>query len=293
MDGLGTGALIAMMMILAVNQVVIKLTNEGLQPVFSAGLRSVIAIPVLLAWMKFRGKHVDFQKGTIWAGVIVGVIFSVEFLALFVALDLSTVSRVSIIFYSMPVWMALVAHFVLPGERLTPTKIVGLSLAFAAVVWAILDRSGPAGAVSIWGDIAALVAAWGWMGVSLAARITPLHRLKPEMQMLWQVLVSAPFLLIAAVFFGPLVRDFQIIHIGLMAYQGIVVAAGTFLAWFWLLSHYKASQIAGFAFLSPVFGVLLGWLWLGEHVTGALVAKLVMVAVGIVLINRPAGRSGV
>jgi drug/metabolite transporter (DMT)-like permease len=66
----------------------------------------------------------------------------------------------------------------------------------------------------------------------------------------------------------------------------VVVASGVFLAWFRLLGRCKASQVAVFAFLSPVFGVAVGWLWLGETVTVSLLAKLALVAVGIVLINR-------
>ncbi len=286
MDAKGTGFLIALFLILAINQVVIKLTNDGLQPVFAAGLRSAGAALVIWLWMKARGQRLSFAPGTLWAGLLIGIVFSIEFLALFLALDLTTVTRVSVIFYSMPVWMAVAAHFLLPGEHLTRARLAGLGLAFIGVVWAIVDRSGLGGDASLVGDLAALVAAWGWMGVSLAARLTPISRVSPEMQMFWQVSVSAPLLLFAALFFGPALRDFTATTAGLMLFQIVIVASGVFLAWFWLLSHYKASQIAAFAFLSPVFGVVLGWLWLGEAVTWALVAKLALVAGGIVLINR-------
>jgi drug/metabolite transporter (DMT)-like permease len=286
MTASGTAALVAIMMILAVNQVVIKLTNDGLQPVFAAGLRSGGAVVVIWAWMRLRGQRLDFRAGTRGAGLLVGLIFSVEFLALFVALDLTTVTRVSVIFYSMPVWMAVAAHVLLPGERLTPLRGLGLALAFAGVAWAIVDRSGLGGEASLAGDLAALVAALGWMGVSLMPRLTPLGRLTPEMQMFWQVTVSAPVLIAASLAFGPWLRDFQPVTAWMMLFQVVVVASGVFLAWFWLLSHFKASQIAAFAFLSPVFGVAMGWLWLGETVSAALIAKLVLVAVGIVLINR-------
>jgi len=286
MDAAGTAALIAIFVILAVNQVVIKLTNQGLQPVFAAGLRSAGAVFVLWAIMRARGQRPDFARGTRGAGLAVGAIFAVEFLALFLALDLTTVSRASVIFYSMPVWMAIAAHFLLPGERLTPPRLAGLALAFAGVVWAILDRAGLGGDAALIGDLAALVAAFGWMGVSLAARLTAMSRQTPQMQMFWQVTVSAPLLLAASPLFGPLVRDVTVQTVWLMAFQIVVVASGVFLAWFWLLTRYKASQVAGFAFLSPIFGVGVGWLWLGEDVTGALLAKLALVAVGIVLITR-------
>jgi len=286
MDARGTSALIAIFVILAVNQVAIKLTNQGLQPVFAAGVRSLGAVIVLWVWMRLRGQRPDFAREALGAGLLVGMIFALEFLALFLALDLTTVSRASVIFYSMPVWMALTAHFVLPGERLTLARLIGLGLAFAGVAWAILDRSGLSGEASLVGDLAALVAAFAWMGVSLAARLTAISRQTPEMQIFWQVAVSAPVLLLLAPLFGPLVRDFTPQTAALMAFQIVVVASGVFLSWFWLLSRYKASQVAGFAFLSPIFGVGVGWLWLGEAVTVSLLVKLALVAAGIVLINR-------
>jgi drug/metabolite transporter (DMT)-like permease len=284
---LGGGALlIFVMVILAVNQVVIKLTNEGLQPVFAAGLRSLGAALVIWGWMRFRRLRLDFGPGMIAPGLLIGLIFSVEFLALFLALDLTTVTRVSVIFYSMPVWMALAAHFLLPGERLTAPRLLGLALAFSGVAWAIVDRSGLGGEASLAGDIAALIGALGWMGVSLVPRLSALSRSRFEMQMFWQVAVSAPLLLGASLLFGPLLRAPTLATGWMMLFQIVVVASGVFVVWFWLLSRYKASQIAAFAFLSPIFGVILGWLWLGETVTPALVAQLALVAVGIVLINR-------
>ena len=286
MDAKGAAVLISLFAILAFNQVVIKLTNQGLQPVFAAGLRSAGAVFVLWGWMRLSGQRPDFARATRGSGLLLGTLFAVEFLGLFVALDLTTVSRASVIFYSMPVWTAIAAHWLLPGERLTPPRLVGLTLAFAGVAWAIFDRSGLGAGASLTGDLAALVGALGWMGITLTARLTAISRQTAEMQMFWQVLVSAPILLALAPLFGPLVRDFTPTTAGLMLFQIVVVVAGVFLVWFRLLGRYKASQVAGFGFLSPVFGVAVGWLWLGEAVTVSLLAKLALVATGIVFINR-------
>jgi drug/metabolite transporter (DMT)-like permease len=291
LDGAGVTTLIALMLLLAVNQVVIKLTNDGLQPVFAAGLRSACAVPVLLGWMAWRGVRIDLSRGTVLAGLLVGAVFALEFMALFYALDHTTVIRVSVIFYSMPVWMALAAHFLLPGEHLTRTKSIGLALAFAGAAWAIPSRDGAGsggGDASLMGDIAALIAAFGWMGVSLAARITPIARLSAEMQMLWQLIVSAPLLLVIAPLFGPLLRDPALIHWASIGFQAVVIATGVFVAWFMLLKRYKAAPVASFGFLPPIIGALLGWALLNEPVTPPLIGALLLVATGILLINRRA-----
>jgi drug/metabolite transporter (DMT)-like permease len=111
----------------------------------------------------------------------------------------------------------------------------------------------------------------------------------PEGQLLWQVGVSAPILLILAPFFGPLLRDPTWVHWAGLAFQIVIVVSAGFIFWLWLLARYPASGVASFSFLSPVFGVGLGWLLLGETVGWSLVAALGLVAAGLFAINRPNG----
>lgn len=283
----GAGLLVVISIALGFNHVIIKLVNVGLQPVFAAGLRSVGATFCVWLWMRYRGQRLDFRRGTLVAGFVIGLCFTIEFLGLFLALDKTTVTRTSVIFYSMPIWLNLAAHFLLPGERLTGRKAVGLALAFGGVAWAIADQGG-GGTASLAGDLFALMGALGWCALALIARISPINRVSSDMQMFWQLSVSGPILLIASLFFGPWIRDLSPWHWAGLAYQTVIIAAAAFLVWFWLLNNYKASNIASFAFLSPVIGVALGWLVLGEHVSWALLAQLVLVAGGIVLINRAA-----
>lgn len=290
LDSTGIILLVVTATIMGSQQAVIKVVNDGLQPVFAAGLRSAGGAVLVLGWMLLRGQRLDFAPGTIRAGLLIGALFSIEFLCLFLALDMTTVIRTSVIFYSMPVWLAISAHFLLPGERLTPLKTFGLVMAFGGVVWAIVDRGGVAGEASLIGDLFALGGALGWMGLVLVARLTPLRRVSSDMQIFWQLLVSTPILMVAALFFGPFLRDLQPVHLWWIGYQMVIVVAAGFLTWFWLLSRYKAAAVASFSFLSPVIGVAAGWFFLDEALSLSLIVKLAMVAVGIVLINRPARR---
>ena len=286
-DAFGAASLIAFALVLAFNQVVIKVVNEGLQPVFFAGIRSLGGAVCVYFWMNFRRVPLDFRQDVIPWGIAIGLVFSAEFICLFVALDLTTVARTSIIFYSMPVWLALLAHFFIPGDRIHPTKAIGLVFAMTGVAWAILDR-GPVGVqqASMLGDLAALGGALGWASVALLVRVSPLSRVGPEMQNFWQLAVSAPILLLAAFLFGPFIRDFQPIHLWGLAFQIVIIVTAAFLFWIWLLTIYPASGVASFSFLSPVFGILLGWLLLGENVGARIFGAGALVAIGIVLINR-------
>ncbi|MEO1153666.1 MAG: DMT family transporter [Pseudomonadota bacterium] len=289
LDAFGIFSLIAVGALLGFNQVVIKVVNEGLQPVFFAGLRSAGATLCVAAWMWFRGISLRPKEGTLTAGVVIGCIFSAEFVFLFMALDLTSVSRTSVIFYSMPLWMALGAHVFLPDQKITAVKALGLALAFVGVSVAILNRPDD-GEASLLGDICALGAALGWAGAALMARASALRHETPEMQLLWQVAISAPILLFAALFFGPFIRDLQPIHLWGLAFQIVVVVSAAFVFWLWLLSIYPPASVAAYGFLGPIFGVGFGWLLLGETVGPAILVALVLVAGGLVLINRPAAQ---
>jgi drug/metabolite transporter (DMT)-like permease len=284
MDAFGAVALSAFALHLAFNQVVIKVTAGGFSPVFAAGVRSAGAVLVLLLWMYLRGVSLRIPRAAQPWAVVSGFFFAFEFMCLYNALDLTTVSRSSVIFYSMPLWLALFSTVLLPDERLTRRKTLGLALAFSGVVVALSDRGG--GQVSWAGDLLALCSALSWAGIALLVRVTPLADVPPEQQLISQVFVSAPILLLLAPLFGPLLREVEAIHLAGMAFQIIAVASLGFLAWFWLMKRYPANSVASFSFISPVASVLMGWFLLGEQIAPSIWLALVLVAVGITLINR-------
>lgn len=282
-DAAGAALLIAFSALLGLNQVMIKLVNDGIEPVFQAALRSLAALPLVLAWALWRGRRLSVSDGSLWPGIFSGLLFGSEFVALFLALDLTTVARTSVFFYTMPVWVTLGAHLLIPGEGLTGRKLAGLGLAVAGVAWAVSDRSDGQGALI--GDLLALSGALGWAGIALLARTTKLSKSSPEMQLIYQLAVSPLILVPAAIVAGKFLREPQAVHWALFAVQVVVVASAGFLTWFWVLSIYPAAQMAAFSFLAPVFGVAFGWLILGEPVTVAVLGALVLVSLGIVLIN--------
>lgn len=286
LDGTGLAALLAVALLLAVNQILVKQVNQGLQPVFFAGLRSALAVGFVWGWLKWRGLSGRVRREDLMPGLAIGSIFAAEFLCLFLALDLTLVSRASVIFYSMPVWMGLLGHFFLPGERLNAVRALGLLLAFLGTAWAIAARPEGAGAGSLLGDLLALGGALGWAGTAFLARKTRLREAGPEAQLFWMVLVSAPILLALSPAFGPLLREVELAHWLWLLFQSSVVVAGGFIAWLWLLSVYPTATVASFSFLTPLFAILMGHILYDEPLTAALVVAFLLVALGIILINR-------
>lgn len=285
LDLAGFWLMLGLAMLFGANNVMIKLGNDGLQPVFFAGVRSLIALVAIVVWMRLRRIPIRFD---LWRpGVLMGAFFSIEFLLLFAALDHTSVVRASSLFYAMPIWLALFGHFLFPGERLTPLRFAGFLLGFSAVVLSFAGRAGGLGDGSVAGDLAALLGGLFWAAIVVVARTSPMGTTAPETQIFWQVLVSGVTLTaVAPLYGGDLIREFTALHGALLIVQGIGVVTVGFVLWFWLIGRYQAGTVASFSFLTPILSALLGWALLDETVGWATPLALALLIAGLVLINR-------
>jgi drug/metabolite transporter (DMT)-like permease len=285
-DAFGAVALIGFSLLMGLNQVLIKMVNAGFSPVFQAGLRSVCALGPVVLFAVLARRRLSISDGTLVPGVLCGLCFTTEFLLLFNALEYTTVARASVLFYTMPVWVAVAAHFLIPGEGLTSRRLLGLSLAVGGVAVALLDEAPAFTPDALTGDLMCLAGSALWACIALLARLTRLSRSTPEMQLTYQLAVSAIVLMPVALLGGDVIREVTPQILGIFAFQVLVVVCVGFLSWFWILRIYPASDMTAFSFLAPLFGVLAGWVILGEPITMSILIALAMVGGGIALISR-------
>jgi drug/metabolite transporter (DMT)-like permease len=290
------GVVAAMLLLCAawgLNAVAMKIGGEGIPPVLQAGLRSVVAAPLLFAWCRWRGVDLGGlrQGGTLSAGAALGAVFALEFLFLYLGLGLTAASRGVVFLYTAPFFVAIGAHFLLPGDRLTPAKAAGLGVAFGGVVLAFADGlpapGATGGGASLLGDAMCLLGGALWAAIILMVRATPLRDAPPAFALLCQLAVSAPLLLLAS----PLLGERPALSItprvaAAFLYQAVGVAAASYLAWLWLIARHSTSRLSAFSVLTPVFGVLAGVALLGESVGPLFGLAVALVAAGLWLVNR-------
>ncbi|MFT6519848.1 MAG: drug/metabolite transporter (DMT)-like permease [Candidatus Azotimanducaceae bacterium] len=287
MDLLAVSFLIGFNVLLGLNQALVKLVNDGFSPLLQGGLRSACAfLPVLIFAVVMR-RRLSVTDGSLPWGILNGLFFSIEFGLLFIALDYSTVARVSLFFYMMPVWVTIAAHFSIPEEPLNRNKVVGLSLAVIGVAIGFGGNLGEAGEDAWLGDMLALLAGMFWAAIAMLTRLKLSH-VSSEMNLLYQLFVSGILLTLLALFVGDPVREPTAMIYGILAFQVIAIVSIGFLVWFWILSTYPVSSMASFSLLTPIFGVFFGWQIFDDAVTPVLGIALLLAGAGIVLINRPA-----
>ncbi len=291
-DAIDGFAIIVMLLLTfswGLNQVAIKVANTGYNPIFLSIARSLIAGVLVYGWCVYRGIRLFQNDGTMRAGVLVGALFGLEFVLIFLGLDYTTAARGALMINTMPFWVLIGAHFIL-GERISTKKALGLALAFVGVVLVFVDQLSLPDKSALIGDAMCLGAGILWASTTLIIKKSKLTEASAEKTLLYQlgvsVLISIPFLPLA----GPLLRDVTPLATGALLFQAVFVVAFTYVLWFWMIRTYPASGLSSFAFLTPAFGVLCGGFLLNEPLSFNIFAALTLIALGLFVVNRPVRR---
>lgn len=193
LDGRAIAILLVCCLFWGVQQVMVKATLPELAPVFQAALRFVGATALLWLWCRWRGVPLFQRDGTLGAGLLAGALFAGEFAAMYLGLQYTTASRLTVFLYTSPFWVALVLPWLVPAERLHRLQWLGLACAFAAVLFALREGFAQGGAGPTWrGDLLALAAGALWGLTTVSIRATRLVRVAPE-KMLFYRWPSAPW----------------------------------------------------------------------------------------------------
>ena len=266
-------------------QVAVKVGNSGLPPLLHATFRSAGAALLLTLWCRAQGIRLGgFRNRLLYSATIAGL-FAAEFVFIYWGFVYTTASRGVLFLYAAPFVVALLAHFVLPEERLTPGRAAGLLCAFGGLALAFGDGLRLPTHREILGDLLEVVGAifWGTTTIVIKAYRRPVS---PHQTLFDQLAGSALILVVLSALTeswtvratGPVVAA--------VLYQIVVVAFASYLTWFWLLTRYPAALMSAFTFWTPIVGLAAGWLILGDPVSPALLGAVILVALGIYLVNR-------
>ena len=271
-------------------QVAVKVVLPQVPPLLQAGLRSLVASALLLLWCQWRGLSVWQADGTGRGGLLAGSLFAAEFACIFLGLQYTSASRMSVFLYLSPFVVALGMPFIARHERLHAPQVAGLALAFAGVVWAFAEGfARPAAGPLQWlGDALGIVAAVLWGLTTLTLRGSRLSTAAPEKTLLYQLGISGLALTAASAFSPeawPALESLSALTWWSLFFQSAIVSFASYLVWFWLMRHYPATRVSAFVLLTPVFGLLFGVALLNEPLTPRILLALGAVCVGIALVN--------
>jgi len=289
LDSSGALWMVLLCMVFGLHQVAIKAVAHDMAPILQITIRSGISAALVSLFM-LACRQAFLVAGTMVPGLVVGALFSVEFICVAEGLSLTSASHMSVFLYTAPVFTSFILHWLQPAERLRPAQWGGILLAFIGIALAFAGGSLHSGisAAMLLGDLLGLMAGIGWALTTVVIRCSKLAVAPPTLTLLYQ-LVAAFFVLACYSAWSGQADRFTLSGLvwGSVLYQGVLVSFAAYLGWFSLLRHYNVSQLSSFLFLSPLFGVTFGVLLLHEAMDFFFIIGAVFVLAGISLVSWP------
>lgn len=291
LDTLAITLLVACCAFWGFQQILIKFASREIPPLWQASVRMAGATLLLWLWCQVRGVPLFGRDGTLRGGLLVGLLFAGEFCLIYLGLQHTSASRLTVFLYTSPFWVALLLPRFITAEKLRRIQWIGLGMAFTAVAVAFSEAFLHSSMPGQWkGDAMGLAAGLLWGLTTLAIRTTKVASVSAEKSLFYQLGVTSVVTPLLSLALGETWSfDYSAMAWGSVFLQTAVGAFASYLTWMWMLRHYPATQMSTFTFLTPLFALVFGVLLLGEPLTLQLVLALVGVAAGIVLVSRRKG----
>jgi len=288
LDKTATVMMVVVCAIWGLQQVAIKVAAEDVSPMLQIALRSGVAavmVGLLLTLRRYREKcHWQTWRG----GVVVGVLFAVEYIAVSVGLSYTSAAHMVIFLYTAPLFAAIGLHLRFASERLSHLQWLGILIAFIGIAIAFYTPGKPGDG---WvtpqrmGDALGVVGAIAWGATTLSIRCSRLTDAPAPLTLFYQLAGACIILGLVALVTGQTRFHLSGIAFASLAFQTVVFSFLSLLVWFWLLSRYLGSRLGVLSFLTPLFGVAFGVWLLSEPLESTFVLGSLLVLVGIVVVS--------
>ena len=266
------------------NAVAIKISLSGLGPFTNAGLRFGVAAAAITLWAYATGRSFRLKRGQLRHVLAISVLFTCQLSLFYLGMDRTHASRGALMANLVPFFVLILAHFLIPGDRMTVKKITGILLGFGGVVCLFSEREGISAALRM-GDLIVLGAVVIWSVNSVYVKrvidgFDPFHLVLYPMFFAVPVFFAAGYLTDA-----PMISEAGAGVLGALAYQALVTASFGFVAWNTMLRRYGAVALHSFIFILPLVGVALGGWMLDEPITSRILLALVLITAGILVVH--------
>lgn len=287
-DQAALAALAVLTFIWGYNWVVMKVALQYCGPFVFAALRTSLGGLCLLAVLAAAGRPLKPARPAraMWLGLFQTTLF----IGLICwALVSGAAGKSSVLGYTMPFWVILLAPFTL-GERLHGLQWPAVLLALAGLlfIFAPWHHTPDLGSSLL---ALAAGAAWG-ISVIIAKKIPVRDSWELLSLTCWQMLFGAlPLVAIALVVPAPPIQ-WTGPFLWTLFYNVVPATAFAWALWLFVVARLPATLSALASLAGPVVGVLTGWLQLGERPSASDTGGMLLVFVALALLAAAARRRG-
>jgi len=260
----------------------VKIGIELFPPLLSLAIRFTLAGMVLGSIVFIKHLSIPMEK-KFWTLVLImsSTSFTVPFVLIYWGQLRVGSGLASVLFATYPFWVALVSHFLLPNEKITPVRIIGIVIGFLGVIF-IFNNGFSNMSIGMFYCMAAIIAG----SIIQAFGLVFLRRLGDTVHPVTLNFCSMSFSAIP-LFAASLILEeyshlfFNARSLGSIFYLSIFCTVITFVIYFWLVKYVEAVILSLSAFITPVIAVVIGIVFLGEKITNTVYLGSILVLLGV------------
>jgi len=264
----------------------IKLGLEDLPPFTFAAIRFIIAVAIVFSIIRIRGLTLPRARADWILLAVTGILsFGFNYGLVFWGEQYITSGLAALLQATTPAFGLVFAHYNLPGERLSWTKIGGVVLGVFGVAVVFSNQLAVAGRQALAGCVALLLSS---IFVAYSNVLVKKHgkNLNPAIMTAGQMLFGLLLLLIASITLegNPLRYHWTPMAVIALLYLAIVGSVIAFLLYYWLILNMDVTKSMLIALVTPVVAVILGMIVLNEEFGWRTLAGGAMIMLGIAFI---------
>jgi len=273
----------------------IKLGLADLPPITFAGIRFVIACAILFSWIKIRRLQLPTARRDWLLLAITGILsFGLNYGLVFWGEQYISSGLAALLQATLPAFGLVFAHFHLPAERLSWTRIFGVVLGVCGVGVVFSNQLRVAGTKALAGCVALILSA---MFAAYANVMVKAYgkNLNPAILAAGQMLFGLLLLLVVGIALegNPLHFHWTRIAVISLLYLALVGSVIAFLLYYWLVLNIDVTKSMLIALVTPVVAVILGMIVLDEQIGWRTLigGAMIMLGISFIVVRRSKSRA--
>jgi drug/metabolite transporter (DMT)-like permease len=266
----------------------IKMGLSDLPPLTFAGLRFLVA--AILLWLYVILRRQSLPRGWRQWGWIAAssLTFTFNYGLLFWGEKRISSGLTAVLQATIPAFGFLLAHYFIPGERITSAKFWGLSICTLGIAVIFSDQLKLEGRSALLGSAAVVIGSFAAAASNIIVKRT-CQSVSPASLAAAQMTVGLiPLLALGEGFEIDLLSiRWTTNALVCLIYLATVGSALAFMLYYWLLQHTEVTRTLLISLVTPVIAVLIGMLFLHEELTWRLAVGTLAVLAGLALIVWP------
>lgn len=264
----------------------IRIGLDSLTPIFSVGLRFLLASVFVFGIMKWKKIKFDKDSFSLKLYLVLALFsYSIPFGLVYWAEQYIPSGLASIVFATLPFGVIIFSLFAFPANKISFSQLIGVILGFFGIVVIFSESLSFDMSKYFLGVIAVLLSAFLQSAIAVIIKKYGGY-LNPLSMNFFPLLVSGLLMIVA----GLVIEDISYWKFDTKAFGSVVFLSFfgtvvTFTTYYWLLKRINVVILSLSSFITPVTAVFLGWLILNEKLSSNAILGSSLVLIGILFAN--------